>query len=1031
LGRDLTELLGADDAELDQTGYTQPALFAVEYALAMMWLSWGGKPAAVLGHSLGEIVAACVAGVLDLPDAVRLVVERGRLMQALPAGGAMATLVCDEARAAAAIAGHPGRVAIAAVNGPADTVIAGPAVDLATITDALAADGVKTRLLRVSHAFHSPLMAPALDGLRAVAAGITHRPARLPLISNVTGRFWADEDRVDPDYWVRHAISPVRFADGIRTLHAAGYRTFLEIGPQPVLLGLGSRGLDDPACEWIPSLRRGHADQQRIMAALGALHLRGIAVDWPAFHRAEQVRRTPLPTYAWRGEPYWFRVPDQPRAIAAETGEPVAGVGRRVRGALPTYEIEPPDQPWRTAELTRIALLAAADGIGGGWHGVRTVTAGAPIPPDPDRVLRLVLTPDDDLGTTTFAYHSATPAEEATGAPWRRHQSGMLTRRPVSADEPADPITIEAPTGESWQDPAELLMRMRWDPVPATAPVDLAGRGFLLLSNGNPLAEELSAELRRRGGTCVIAPSTDAAGDADHVVLLDGLDTPSSTADAADVLAYRDRADLRTVAVLQEILDRPARLCLLTRGAVDTGADQAGQDPFGGTLWGIGRVLALEHPEHWGGAIDLDPDAGTDVALLADALATVADEDQQALRGRSRLVARVVHSGLSAAELRAEVAVRPDGAYLITGAFGGIGRAVARWLAARGAGKLIMAGRTALPDRATWDDPALPDSVLTRVRAVRELERLGAEVDVVAIDVADADAVRALVATSTAGHRPLRGVLHAAGVSLPQFARDVRVAEYDQVWRPKVLGGWALHRATLDCELDFFLSFSSVAATWGSQHLTSYAAANGFLDALAAHRRSVGRPALTVAWSSWELESSLFDADVVEFITATGMRLLSAPQCLRLAGALLAGDETHHIVCAADWAKYKSIMEARAERPVFRAITVAADESGDADPAALTGQLLATPSGQRRAVVDGYLRAQLAQILRLDAGALTGEFHLLEMGLDSLMVMELIGRVRKDLAIDMKSPDFFACDANEWADFLLRLVETQHEALVA
>jgi len=131
----------------------------------------------------------------------------------------------------------------------------------------------------------------------------------------------------------------------------------------------------------------------------------------------------------------------------------------------------------------------------------------------------------------------------------------------------------------------------------------------------------------------VIAPSTDAVGDADHVVLLDGLDTPSGTADAADVLAYRDRADLRTVAVLQTILDRPARLCLLTRGAVDTGADQAGQDPFGGTLWGIGRVLALEHPEHWGGAIDLDPDAGTDVALLADALATVADEDQQALRG--------------------------------------------------------------------------------------------------------------------------------------------------------------------------------------------------------------------------------------------------------------------------------------------------------------------------------------------------------------------------------------------------------------
>jgi aryl carrier-like protein len=247
------------------------------------------------------------------------------------------------------------------------------------------------------------------------------------------------------------------------------------------------------------------------------------------------------------------------------------------------------------------------------------------------------------------------------------------------------------------------------------------------------------------------------------------------------------------------------------------------------------------------------------------------------------------------------------------------------------------------------------------------------------------------------------------------------------VWRPKVLGGWALHRATEEVPLDFFLGLSSIAATWGSQHLTSYAAGNSFLDGLAFHRRSRGLAALTVAWSSWELESALFDGEIAAFLAATGLRPLSAPQSLRLMSALLDSDETHHIVCSAEWPVYKSILEARAERPVLRTIEIAAPEpAADGEAAAILGDLRAAAPGDRLALLDTYVRAQLAQLLRVPVAELDGPFHLLDFGLDSLMVMELISRCRNDLGVEIKSPEFFATDANFWAAFLLSRVEERH-----
>jgi myxalamid-type polyketide synthase MxaB len=314
---------------IHETVFTQVALFAVEYALATLWRSWGVEPAVLVGHSVGEIVAACVAGVLGLDDALRLVAARGRLMQALPKGGGMAAVKCDPAMAAAHIASFRRTLSIAAVNGPADVVLSGALADLETVTERLAAEGVTVVRLRVSHAFHSPLIEPMLAEFEQVARSMTLRPPTLPLVSNVTGRL-AGADVTTPEYWVRHVREAVRFADGIVTAAAQDVDVFLEIGPAPVLIGLGRQSVPVGRHAWLPSLRAGRSDWRQMSDSLAALYARGADIDWQAFHRHDTQRRVHLPTYPFQRQRYWID-PPAATASAAASGAPMSLLGHRLR----------------------------------------------------------------------------------------------------------------------------------------------------------------------------------------------------------------------------------------------------------------------------------------------------------------------------------------------------------------------------------------------------------------------------------------------------------------------------------------------------------------------------------------------------------------------------------------------------------------------------------------------------------------------------------------------------------------------------
>ncbi|MBO1063394.1 MULTISPECIES: type I polyketide synthase [Nostocales] len=297
---------GDDSSVLEQTAYTQPALFALEYALASMWKSWGLEPSAVIGHSVGEYAAACVAGIFSLEDGLKLIAARGQLMQKLPDNGEMVSLLASVEQVTEAIKGTD-LVSIAAINGPESVVISGEREAVRLVVQKLEHKGIKTKRLKVSHAFHSALMKPMLAEFRQVVQEVTFHQPKLNFISNVTGNF----ERVlptDPEYWVDHVVKPVRFADGVETLHREGVEIFVEMGPQPILLGMARHCLPSEYGTWLPTLQREQSDWQGVLQAVGQLYVRGVAIDWEGFHRDYGYRQVGVPTYPWQRERYWIDV---------------------------------------------------------------------------------------------------------------------------------------------------------------------------------------------------------------------------------------------------------------------------------------------------------------------------------------------------------------------------------------------------------------------------------------------------------------------------------------------------------------------------------------------------------------------------------------------------------------------------------------------------------------------------------------------------------------------------------------------------
>lgn len=467
IGASLLDRMWSDDAAgLSQTALTQPALFAIEWALTRLWLDRGVVPAVVMGHSVGEFAAACCAGVLTLEEAARLVVRRGALMQALPAGGAMAAVMADESTVQQVIQALPaglGPIAPAGLNADDETVVSGASDAVAALCSALVSRGVRCEPLTVSHAFHSPLMQPMLAALDEAARALQPRAATIPIVSTLTGAP-AEADWGSAAYWVRQAAAPVRHAQAIRAVAAQGVTHVMELGPHPVLCGLGRRCLPDAGITWLGALRRGPVDVATDRATLAQAYVDGVVHDWSGVAGRQVRTAVSLPRYPYQRQRYWIDLPaDGPgrteRARHDTAGAAAAGLlGRRLRlaGDAVVHETEAGAPAhallrehrlrgrtvWPGSATVELALQAAQQHLGPGPLRLASVQFQAPLvlPDDGSVTVQTVLRPQGPGEWAAACCHApGTPPDPADNSmPWPVFAQATLARGAAPpASEPA------------------------------------------------------------------------------------------------------------------------------------------------------------------------------------------------------------------------------------------------------------------------------------------------------------------------------------------------------------------------------------------------------------------------------------------------------------------------------------------------------------------------------------------------------------------------------------------------------------------
>jgi acyl transferase domain-containing protein/acyl carrier protein len=978
----LADVLGLTEdketaTDLERVDVVQPALWAVMVSLAAVWQAAGVIPDAVAGHSQGEIAAAVVAGVLSLEDGARVVALRSRALRVLSGRGGMASLAVGADVARARIGAWAGRVEVAAVNGPHATVVSGDSGALAELVVVCEAEGIRARVLPVDYASHGPQVEELEREIVAALDGLAPRPASIPMISALTGEYLAGPE-ADAGYWYASLRAPVEFQRAVQVLAVDGHRVFLEASPHPVLVAPVTETLEELYVEGTVTgtLRRDDGGPARLLTSLAEAYVQGAAVNWTAV--LPRAGRVDLPTYAFQRQRYWPQASGRAGAVAEGVGAAggqtgtVAGTGAEARFWAAVED----------ADLQGLADVLAVDG-------------------------------QQPLCEVLPALSSWRKRERAASAveSWRYRIAWV----PVADPGPVDPGTANPDTevlDGTWLlvGPAGRAPSAEADRYAAA----LAGHGAQVVTvligqgeaNREALADRIAQALKDQAGQ----ESLPVAGAA-SLLALDETPLPGLTGLPAGLAG--------TVALVQALGDMgiDAPLWVVTRGAVAAAPDEAPRSPVQAQCWGLGLTVALEHPDRWGGLIDLPPvDEGPVVEGTAAhgeptldektaqrlcAVLAGRGEDQMAIRSSGLLARRMTRADRPTppepvqAELGRPRAWAPSGTVLVTGGTGAIGGHVARWLTTRDAPRTVLASRSG---------PVAPGAAALAAA----LAAAGTAVTVAACDTACrtdlAGLLDRIAADQVAGDGPpLTAIFHAAGIAPGQRVSDSTPADLAGVLGAKATGAARLDELTSGLDLEAFVLFSSGAAAWGSANLGAYAAASAYLDALAGHRRGRGLRGTSIAWGGWG-GGGMADSEAGAQLRRLGLRDMDPELAITALAQALDDGQTTLTVADVDWTRFAPVFTLRRPSPlisglpeVARALRTSAAAETPPDQGAndLATRLAGLPRAAQDRVLTDLVRAEAATVLgysSLEAVEPARAFK--ELGFDSVTAVELRNRLR-------------------------------------
>jgi acyl transferase domain-containing protein len=780
LGQDLRDIMFPAEDEIEQaseqlknTRITQPALFTLEYALAQLWMSWGVRPTAFVGHSIGEYVAACLAGVFSLEDALALVAARGRLIQGLP-GGSMLAVFLSENDIAPFL---NDRISLAAVNGPELCVVSGEVEAVRTVEQRLHQSKVDCRYLHTSHAFHSSMMEAVLDEFHEHVRNVYFESPRIPIVSTVTGKLVREDEIRKPGYWINNLRQTVRFSDALEELMKAPDRILLEVGPGRTLSTLAqqhpARLKKHMVLSSIPHPFETQSDLAFILNTLGRLWLAGVSIDWSGFYHHERRQRIPLPTYPFERRRYWVEPPKESLvpAMPVQTATKKASV-----------------DDWFYVPSWKRLPLSGAD-------------AKLQLSSHHDNWLVFVDRSGfsaDLIDKLTYNGQRVTTVE--TGIEFGKVGDGAYSLNPVNE---TDYQKLMQNLCES-NDIPDIILHC-WSLANET--------GFS--STRDPIASHMEFEFT---SLLFLAKSIG-----DHI--------PDHSV-AVKIISN----NLHDVTGEEELVAEKAVLlgpCLVIpqeyRNIQCTNID-------------ISYPPRTSQPkEQW-------------LNKLLNEMVDVNPTPVVAYRGRHRWVKHYERIHLEPVPVIIP-RLRKNGVYLITGGLDGIGLVIAEFLTQQVSAKLALVSRTPLPDRQQWD-PWLGthdelDDTSRKIRRIRKIEELGADVLTISADVADINQMMAAKSRIDEEFGQIHGIIHAAGIAGDGIIQLKTAEAAERVLAPKVKGTLNLGRLFDTIPLDFFVLCSSVSAVRGVAGQVDYCAANAFLDAYA-HQNSSKHHVISINWGMWQ-----------------------------------------------------------------------------------------------------------------------------------------------------------------------------------